>query len=75
MTEWIKMADAEPLQEDREIFFISKTGISDERIGIAIPEQRAVILRRTDISYDQISHWFYLPFEPEECGIKENIYQ
>ena len=63
MNEWISMKDEEPSQEGEIIFISEKT---DERIGIALPERKMVLLKRTDLSFDEIEYWMPLPQMPRK---------
>lgn len=54
------MDELEPWEEG-EILFVAKDGITDERIGIVVPAQRIVVLKRTDISFDDIEKWLPIP--------------
>jgi hypothetical protein len=60
---WISMKDFPPT-ESGEILFIAKDEHTDERIGIAIPDHRYVILRRTDIDFKYIDWWLPIPKPP-----------
>lgn len=62
---WIDMKSQEP-QTECDIYFVADEDITDEKVGLAIPEHRLVILRRTDISFDDISHWIALPDAPNK---------
>lgn len=59
---WIFMKDLEPTEEGVIIF---KSDCTDEQIGIVIPESRMVILKRTDLSFDDIEYWMEIPKEPK----------
>lgn len=61
--EWIKINDRLP--EDGEILFIAKDGITTERIGIVVSEMKLILLKRTDISFDNILYWFPIPEAPK----------
>jgi hypothetical protein len=63
--QWIKMKENPPV-EDMEILFVADEDITDERIGIACPESRVVILKRTDMSFDDVKYWIPIPEIPEE---------
>jgi hypothetical protein len=62
--EWISIEDRFPEIHDQEILFIAKEGITHERIGIAIPSFRYILLKNTDISFDEITHWMPIPSFP-----------
>jgi hypothetical protein len=62
---WRAMDACWPLQEC-EILFIAKQGMCSERIGIAIPERRMVLLSHTDIDYDDILYWIQIPRDPRK---------
>ena len=51
-------------KEEQEIYFIAKDGITDEKLGIAIPESKIVLLKITDISFDELKCWYPLPNPP-----------
>lgn len=59
MCKWKLMSDEKPIA--CEILFIAKHDITDERIGIAVPDSGIVLLKRTDISFDNITHWMQIP--------------
>jgi hypothetical protein len=61
--EWIKMSQIFPLEEG-EILFISKANLTEERIGIAIPDKNMVLLKRTEISFDDVVYWLSIPKSP-----------
>jgi hypothetical protein len=50
----------------KDVYFYPKKGITDERIGIAIPEQKTILLKRTEISFDDVLLWVYLPQDPHQ---------
>jgi hypothetical protein len=64
MAEWIKMTDQEPLEGD--ILFHCYGNLTSERIGLAIPDSRVVLLKRTDISFSDIKYWIQIPDHPDE---------
>lgn len=64
LLQWTFMKDEEPQERDCEILFIAKDGITDERIGIILPDCDRVILKRTDISFSDIKCWMYVPEAP-----------
>jgi hypothetical protein len=60
---WIPIEDLEPI-EDGEILFVAKDGVTEERIGWAVPEDKMVILNRTDIHFESILCWMPIPASP-----------
>lgn len=62
---WINMRENPPI-EDQEILFIADEDITNERIGMAFPESRIVILKRTDISFDDVHYWLPIPEMPKD---------
>lgn len=64
MCRWINMLEKDP-DDDSEIIFIAKDGITNERIGIVVKDKRLVILKRTDISFDSILFYIQIPILPE----------
>ncbi len=63
--EWLSMKDSIPNKE-QEIMFIAKDGISDERMGWAYPQTLTVLLRRTDIGFEDLLYWLPIPARPNE---------
>lgn len=65
--EWINMKDKPPT-ESGEVLFIPKNGVTGERLGIAIPDQKYVLLKRTDIAFNDILWWLPIPKPPTSEG-------
>ena len=63
MLEWVKMTDQEP--PEGNILYISKEEATEPQMGIACPEARAVLLRRTDIEFEDILYWSQIPEVPK----------
>jgi hypothetical protein len=64
MMEWISMRDNPPT-EAGEVLFIPKDGLTDERLGIALPHEKYVLLKRTDVAFKDIDWWMPVPKTPE----------
>ena len=62
---WKEMASCWPVDEC-EVMFIARDGMCSERLGIAIPERRIVLLSHTDIDYDDILFWMEIPPDPRK---------
>ena len=60
---WIKMTDKEP--PEGEVLFVANSEKTNERIGWAIPENRYIVLHRTDISFDDVYYWIAIPEIPQ----------
>jgi len=60
MPDYTDMKFHEP-QDIQEILFKAKPGITQERIGIADPEFRLVIVKNTHLSFDDILYWIPIP--------------
>ncbi len=63
--EWINIDYNQP-HEECEILFIAKHGITDERIGTAIPDLQIVILSHTEIDFDDLLYWIKIPEPPKD---------
>ncbi len=71
---WLEMDMFPPLSE-QEVLFIAEDGISNEKIGIAVPEKKIIILRRTEISFSDVLYWLPIPKLPTsaECPTASEI--
>lgn len=59
---WNLMHEIEPTEEGEILFYSHET---EERIGIVVLENKTVLLKRTDLSFDDIIWWLKIPKEPE----------
>ncbi len=62
---WYAMDDYQP-EVSQEILFITRDGITEERIGMVLPESKIVFLKRSSISFEDILYWLPIPKDPRE---------
>jgi hypothetical protein len=60
---WKRMKDNPPTK-DGEILFVAKEGITSQRFGTVYICARMVLLRNTDVSFDDIIYWMPIPKPP-----------
>lgn len=60
---WIDASEHLPKKEG-EIVFMARFGLTIERIGIALPESRIVLLSHTEIDFADLLAWFPMPELP-----------
>jgi hypothetical protein len=61
---WLKILDQEP-DDDCEILFVARDGLTEERIGITSKTSRLIFLRHAEISYDDVLYWMKIPELPK----------
>jgi hypothetical protein len=60
---WTHISNRHPVEG--RIVFIARPRLTDEEIGIAVPEQEIVLLKRTDMAFSDLLYFIEIPEPPE----------